>query len=75
MIAVSLEMVLPGIVGHWLDGRWGTEFLAIVGFMFGSILGVWHLLVMVGAVGKRRRSRNPTPPPPPSASDSQEPKL
>jgi hypothetical protein len=44
--AVSLEMVLPGIGGQWLDKRYGTSFLALVGFAFGLTLGITHLLAM-----------------------------
>ncbi|MCE9554857.1 MAG: AtpZ/AtpI family protein [Planctomycetes bacterium] len=74
LIAVSLEMVVPGIAGHWLDTRWGTQFLAIIGFVFGAVLGVWHLLVMVGAVGKRRppQSKPGERRKSPEASDSQD---
>ena len=61
LMAVSLEMVVPGIIGHWLDARWGTGYLVIIGFVFGLIAGVWHLLAMVGAIGKRRSSQDTLP--------------
>lgn len=46
ILAVSAEMVLPGLLGNWLDGRLGTQFLAFVGFGFGIIAGIWHLMLM-----------------------------
>lgn len=44
--AVSLEMVLPGIGGQWLDEKFGTSFLALLGFALGLTVGVMHLLAM-----------------------------
>jgi hypothetical protein len=46
IIAVSAEMVLPGLLGNWLDGRLGTHFLVLVGFGLGISVGIWHLLLM-----------------------------
>lgn len=46
ILAVAAEMVLPGLLGSWLDGRLGTHFLALVGFGLGITLGVTHLLLM-----------------------------
>ena len=43
---VALEMVLPGILGSWLDKRWDTGFLGLVGFALGVTLGTWHLIWM-----------------------------
>ena len=43
---VAIEMVLPGVVGHWLDTRFGLNFLALAGFAFGITVGMWHLLLM-----------------------------
>ena len=43
---VALEMVLPGLLGEWLDGKFGTNFLALVGFALGITVGVMHLLAM-----------------------------
>lgn len=54
LITVALEMVLPGVLGNWLDKRWGTSFLALVGFALGMVTGVWHLLLMVGVAQTRR---------------------
>jgi hypothetical protein len=55
ILAVVAEMVLPGLAGHWLDTRWGTNFLALVGFALGATLGVWHLLVISKAQNARRK--------------------
>jgi hypothetical protein len=42
-------MVLPGLGGQWLDGRWGTRFLALLGFAFGLVGGVGYLLLALSA--------------------------
>ncbi len=58
--AVSLEMILPGIAGRWLDEWRGTKYWTLLGFGFGMVAGIWHLLVMTRALsaqqlhGKRR---------------------
>jgi hypothetical protein len=49
ILAVSAEMVLPGLAGQWLDSRWGTQFLVLVGFGLGILLGITHLIVMTSA--------------------------
>ena len=53
---VALEMFLPAVLGGYLDRRFGTGYLALVGLVFGVVLGIWHLLQMTKAVppGKRR---------------------
>lgn len=43
---ISLEMVLPGIFGQWLDARWGTSYLVLVGFALGLTTGLWHLIAL-----------------------------
>jgi hypothetical protein len=43
---VVAEMVLPGLAGQWLDKRWGTQFLALIGFGLGVSVGIWHLVAM-----------------------------
>ena len=60
ILTVCLVIVLPGIFGQWLDRRWNTSFLALMGFAFGLVAGMYHLLVMTGAVrfGKQQRRRD-----------------
>jgi hypothetical protein len=65
---VALEMVLPGLAGRWLDAQLGTGFLVLLGFAFGLVAGISHLLLMTGAVG-RKKNRNSTPSDPPSHQD------
>lgn len=51
---VALQMVVPGIVGHYLDQRFGTSVLALAGFALGVVLGLWQLI---------RWTKPPGPPP------------
>lgn len=46
ILAVAAMMVLPGLAGQWLDKRWGTGFLGLVGFAFGMVSGIAYLLTM-----------------------------
>lgn len=47
ILTVSLEMVLPGLLGVWADRSFGTTPLwTLVGFALGLPLGFWHLLVI-----------------------------
>ena len=54
--AVALTMVLPGLLGYWLDSRFGTSFLILAGFALGMVGGMWSLLLLTGvAKGKEDR--------------------
>ena len=47
---ISLEMSLPGVLGFWLDGHWGTGVLfTILGVVFGFSLGMLHLVKLAGS--------------------------
>ena len=46
---VALEMFLPAVLGGYLDRRFGTGYLALVGLVFGVVFGIWHLLQMTKA--------------------------
>jgi F0F1-type ATP synthase assembly protein I len=47
IIVVSLEMVLPGVAGYWVDTRLGTVCLfLVIGLTVGSIAAVRHLIRM-----------------------------
>lgn len=45
--AVSLVMVMPGILGHWLDQKAGVSFFTLAGFAIGFVAGFVALLAMV----------------------------
>ena len=59
---VALEMVVPGLIGQWLDHRWQTQFLGPAGFVLGVAAGMWHLLRMTAAQqpGKKRKAQPPS---------------
>jgi ABC-type Mn2+/Zn2+ transport system permease subunit len=46
ILVVVVVMVVPGLVGQYLDDRFGTGFLALVGFGGGLCLGIYSLLIM-----------------------------
>ena len=47
IIHVSLEMVVPGLIGLWLDRKLGTRVLfTLLCFAFGMTGGIWHLIHM-----------------------------
>jgi hypothetical protein len=44
---VSLEMVLPGLAGYWVDQQFGTAVLfMLMGFVVGGSAAVIHLIRM-----------------------------
>lgn len=50
-MTVAVEMVLPGMLGFWIDERLGTRILfTILGFAFGLTLAIWHLMKMTKSV-------------------------
>ena len=53
IMAVSMEMVLPGLIGYWLDTKFGTRALfMLIGFVLGSTVAVKHLLSMTHTLKK-----------------------
>jgi hypothetical protein len=45
IMTISLEMVLPGLVGYWIDTRLGTKFVVMLaGFACGIFVAMKHLL-------------------------------
>ena len=43
---IAVEMVIPAVLGTWLDRRLGTNFLTLIGLLIGVPLGLWHLIKM-----------------------------
>lgn len=70
--AVALEMTLPGLGGHWLDQRNGTSYWAPLGFVFGFMAGLWHLLALVRVTKRKQVASANTERPENSAKDSEE---
>ena len=55
IMVVSLEMVLPGLAGYWLDKQLGTVVLfTLLGFGFGTTGSVIHLIQMTREDAKRK---------------------
>ncbi|MBW3599106.1 MAG: AtpZ/AtpI family protein [Planctomycetes bacterium] len=64
VMIIGLEMVVPGLVGYWIDQRLGTKAVFTVGgFVLGMALGFWHLIKIAGG----------PPAAPPSEKPSQSP--
>lgn len=47
-------MVVPGLLGQWLDRKWGTGYLALLGFLLGIPCGIYYLMEVSGALPYRR---------------------
>jgi putative F0F1-ATPase subunit (Ca2+/Mg2+ transporter) len=57
-MVVSMEMVLPGLAGHWLDDRLGTKVLfMLLGFSVGGTAAVIHLIRMTRAEATRKSGK------------------
>jgi hypothetical protein len=62
IMVVSLEMVLPGTVGHWFDQQLRTVMLfTLVGLVVGCTGGMWHLIRMTRADAQRNRDQRKPP--------------
>lgn len=44
IIAAGLVMFMPAVLGSWLDARWGTTFLGLVGLALGFVTGMAWLV-------------------------------
>jgi F0F1-type ATP synthase assembly protein I len=49
---IGITMVVPIVVGQWLDHRWGTKFIGLIGILLGVSLGLFSLV----SLAKRPRS-------------------
>jgi len=58
LMTISVEMVLPGLLGYWLDKRLGFKALFVfVGFACGMTVAVWHLIRITAADSRKRSNR------------------
>jgi F0F1-type ATP synthase assembly protein I len=57
IMTVSLEMVLPGLAGYWLDQKLHTVALfMLIGFALGGTAAVVHLLHLTRESDEKRQS-------------------
>lgn len=55
---ISIEMVVPGLVGYWVDQRLGTApLLLVIGMALGVPLGIWQLVRITQRKGDGNRRR------------------
>lgn len=58
LTTVATEMVLPGVLGYWIDQRLGTKLVfMLLGFGSGLALGVWHLIRMTSPAKRHENSQ------------------
>jgi F0F1-type ATP synthase assembly protein I len=48
MLGIGLDLAVPvalfGLLGHWLDRKWGTApWLSVVGLLLGMVVGFYNL--------------------------------
>ena len=46
VMAAAMMMVLPGLLGQWLDDKLGTGFLVLIGFALGIGVSVYYLILI-----------------------------
>jgi hypothetical protein len=58
IMVVALEMVLPGLAGHWLDVQLGTVVLfLLIGLGLGCTAAIYHLIQMTRSDTKSKLSK------------------
>ncbi|HEX4147433.1 MAG TPA: AtpZ/AtpI family protein [Pirellulales bacterium] len=58
IVSIALELVIPGLIGHWLDRRWGTgPVLVLLGFLLGMAVAGWHLVRVVAKLSAAEAGR------------------
>jgi F0F1-type ATP synthase assembly protein I len=59
VIAVMVMMMLPGVIGYFLDKWLGTGFLIVVGFVIGMMVAIFGLLFVAKQANEElRKSKN-----------------
>jgi F0F1-type ATP synthase assembly protein I len=58
IMTIALEMVVPILIGAWIDGRLGTKgIIATAGGVAGMTLGIWSLLRLVKPLSNSRNQK------------------
>ncbi len=60
---ISMEMVIPALLGYWLDQKLGTQAVfVLLGAIAGMTLGLWHLLQITASPPAKKPDDRPPPP-------------
>ncbi|MEW4562352.1 AtpZ/AtpI family protein [Bremerella sp. JC770] len=62
IFSICGEMVVPGLLGYWLDQALGFQFsiFALIGFFIGLVFGMTHLVLMATTEQKSGRAKDAT---------------
>ena len=52
-ISMVVIMVLPIIAGKWLDDKFGTKFIALLGIVFGVGTGLAYIILITSSLKNR----------------------
>ena len=59
IMTISLEMVLPGLAGYWLDQKLGTVALfMLIGFALGCTAAVLHLIHLARSSNGQKQEKH-----------------
>ena len=58
LTTVGLEMVIPTLIGHWLDRRFGLRILTFVGLVLGFAIGLWNIVQIARQSDSQSGPRN-----------------
>jgi hypothetical protein len=61
IFGAAVMMILPGLAGLWLDGRFGVGFIGLIGFGIGLIGGMTYLISATRAADAERRQATGSP--------------
>jgi len=50
--------IVPGLIGLWLDDRYGTKYFALIGLVLGLTSGILHFIQATKGVFKKPGSRS-----------------
>ena len=60
IISLSITMVVPGLLGVWVDGRLGTKVVfTLVGFAAGMAYAGWQLIRMTARPKQNQDAQGP----------------
>ena len=60
VITLCMAMVVPGLIGYWLDGWLGTGFVfLLLGMAIGVPVGIWMLIRVVQSKSPAARDEQP----------------